>query len=293
MRSLFIRLFPIVLLAVASCSDDGSDPAAAPPAPEEPFTLPVNPKQGAVSVFVRPESPGAEPSFYAAAFFLDYGGKGNPIPDGFSRGNSKATACTKRKSGTCELVSCKLIADPGQTLAVPQYVPAGEITVKRSSGGELDLKPDVQNTYNSSLPVSGPANAGETVEIAGTGGTVPAFTEKLSFASAVSPVSPKMEAVAGHDVEIAWTGGSVGTVVLSGETGTEEQGFIAKLTCRFDAAAGKGTIPGGVLAGLSGNDIAIGFDGDAQTKDVGGYQVSFVAQTSSDLVESGVILTLK
>lgn len=293
MRSLFIPLFPIVMLALASCSDDPSDSAAQAPAPEEPFILPVNPKQGAVSVFVRPESPGAEPSFYAAAFFIDYGSKGEDIPDGFSRGNSKATECTKRKAGACELVSCKLIADPGQSLAVPQYVPAGDITVKRSSGGELDLHPSVQDTYNASLPVEGTAKAGETVEVTSTGGAVPAFTESIPFSSAVTPAMTKLEVAAGHDAEIAWTGGSAGTVVASGEAGAEEKAFIAKLTCRFDAAAGKGTIPGSILAALAGNDVAIGFTGDPATKDVGGYQVSFIAQTSNELAENGIILTVK
>jgi hypothetical protein len=271
----------------SSSGSSGNTDAGGPTATAEPFTPKGRDKQGAVNVFIRPDMPGGQPKLAVAGYFLDYSTSNGAVPDGYSRGGARATSCTKRSAGACEAVKCTLTPDASFAFAPPLYVSAGDISVTRSSGGgPLVITPSAQPDYQGSADDPPAVTAGETVSIAAAGADVPAFTESVAFLTSPKPTVQELFAT-NADVEVTWSGGAgAGKVLIGGENGSVESGSVATLTCRFDIAANKGTIPIAVLEDLRGMRFDLNMSPDSTKKDVGGFEVRLHAETSADLPSS-------
>lgn len=281
MRSIALSCLVLSTVIVACSSDDSTGAAAA-----EPFTPAAKPKTGAVNLFLG-DSPTSSPgsgkkAFSIAGYFLDYSGAPpESVPGGYSYGGVRATECTRRKAGNCELVKCKLTKDPSFQFAQPKYTSAGEITAKLSTGLELKATPTeaTSDAYLGEVPLTDVPPAGTTVAVTASGGDVPAFTETLTFADPLVLNSTAPVTVAkGTDVKVEWISGA-GTVTLSGSTGNMDSVDTVALSCTFPSS-GSGNIPGALLGDeLVGKKMSLGAYLTQATKTLGDYEVMLVAQT--------------
>ena len=284
MRALVFS-FPVSLLLLVACSDSsstGTNGAA------EPYTPAPKVKLGAVNLFIG-DSPTSSPgsgkkAFSIAGFFLDYSGAApGTVPGGFQFGGTRASDCTRRKAGECELVKCKLTKDPTFQFAQAKYTTAGTITAKLSTGTQLESTASEasSNSYLGEVALSDTPGAGTTVTVTASGGDVPAFTETLTFVDPIVLKSSAQVSVAkGTDVKVEWTSGQ-GTMMVSGSDGTMDSDSITSLSCSF-ASSGAGTIPGAVLADeLVGKKLTVGLSLIQAKKTIGDYEVDMIAQISN------------
>ena len=152
-------------------------------------------------------------------------------------------------SGACAFYS-------GCTSTSPAAVSAGTLTISGGNlGSGIAVMPDSTNAYNYTA-ASAMFSAGQTLTVSASGGTVPAFGPE----SVVAPPAPVLTAPASNggsytiptssDLTVTWTGGQAGAQVLveGTNTGTPQDYF----SCIWDGAAGQGTVPRAVLAGLAG-----------------------------------------
>lgn len=277
----------VVLGLISACGSSDSTPGGSGAA--EPFTPAPKRKLGAVNLFIG-DSPTSGPgsgkkAFSIAGYFLDYSGAPpESVPGGYSFGGTRASDCTRRKAGDCELVKCKLTKDPSFQFAQAKYTTAGEITAKLSTGSELkaSASADTSNSYLGEVPLTDVPGAGTTVTVNAAGADVPAFTETLTFADPlVLKSSPQVNVAKGTDVKVEWTGGQ-GIVLLQASDGSMDSPDIVSLTCKF-SSSGAGTIPGAVLADeVVGRKLGVGLSLVQVQKTVGDYEVEMVAQISND-----------
>jgi hypothetical protein len=250
----------------------------------EPFTPPAPAKVGSVTVFIHESTTSGNPTKLGiAAFFIDYSTSNGTAPDGYSRGSSRATNCTRRAVGACEVVKCRLTPDDAFGLAPPSYVSAGAVTVTRSSDDkDVPATADSQMIYSADVDTPTEVASGETVKIAASGGDVSAFSESIPFIGNVAMTSAEVLAT-NADTDVTWTGGrGPEKLVVVGESGGEEAGFVAKLTCTFDIAANKGTIPIAVLEDVRGNRFEMAVSGLATKKQIGDFDVDLLATSGSN-----------
>lgn len=137
-------------------------------------------KNGMVSVIVEPEMEGQRPKLTVTAMFVDYSAANLPPPDGYSHDGWRATDCRRRAIGTCHLTKCKMTPEPGLTFATFKTVPAGAVTVARSSDNvPVDVPADSSSIYYLSKEDPAAVAVGETVTVTVSGADVPAFSEKV------------------------------------------------------------------------------------------------------------------
>lgn len=156
-----------------------------------------------------------------------------------------AAACTRTQvSGPCDVLQCDFQATPAQ-------VSAGAITFTGALQ-PITLTPGANQAYPQLVVMQPLFTGGSTVTMSAAGAAVPAFTASLTMPAKATITSP-FEPSAGspylmidrtRDFTATWTGGGDQRlqVALDGPSAT------SRLICRFDASAGRGTIPASTLA---------------------------------------------
>lgn len=177
--------------------------------------------------------------------------------------------------------SCAFYASCSST--GPAAVSAGTLTISGGNlGGGTAVTPDSSNAYNYTA-MGSMFSAGQTLTVSASGATVPAFGPE----SVVAPPSIVITAPTANggtytiptsaDLSVVWTGGQAGSQVLfEGSNTSNPQSYF---TCTWDGAAGRGTVPQAVLAGLAGQTMGYLFWGQLTTRTfaAGSYSVSEVA----------------
>jgi hypothetical protein len=221
------------------------------------------------------DNPGAP-----AAFRLEAGFKkltSGETPDRFRTSGERAIDCKRSVFGACELVWCKL-EPTSKPIAAPIIVSAGTLTVTRSNGERLVVRPNdllEDSNYEGSKPDPAPLAAGERVTVDASGGDVPAFSESIEVKEPLWLTSRTIEVSAGHDAEITWSGRTTGEVLLWDLLGHLGDDRIGEVKCRFDAAAGRGIVPAALIDLVPEDRFFLYPRDEGTTKDIGGYQVTF------------------
>ena len=169
-------------------------------------------------------------------------------------------ACKTTTSGPCSARVCELPAEDAGTRMI-KWLDAGAIHVTGAGAsmatatyGPLAPTAPGHVGYANVVGSTGPFfKAGDTLTLTGDGGAdVPAFTAQTVIApSDVVLTEPACTANTcpdldrSQDLAVAWTGGVAGTVSVTVERdGADSQKTV---TCEFDAKAGSGTMPHGLL----------------------------------------------
>jgi hypothetical protein len=222
---------------------------------------------------------------------------GNIINASFLPAQPQAFTCTSQVIGPCVLSQCT------QSTALPMYVSGGTITLTGLSRAVTMTPSTITNMYQPDNTTNSFVG-GETVTIAGTGATAPAFMMSLtapSLASITAPTKPAgMDPLLinrSQDLAVAWSGGGTGDMdFVFGSTNGTNPG--PTLNCSFPASAGSGTIPTAALAMLpAGNGSFSGSTEALESVDVGEWrfwgQAYFTAVWSVDMTQLGVTTTLQ
>jgi hypothetical protein len=163
----------------------------------------------------------------------------------------------QRTIGACSVGQC--------SFAISASAPtAGEIVI---SGGstEIAMSPDAGGSYALSDVPGTLFTGGESLTFVASGGEVPGFSgtivapTPLELAEPQLPDSPTtaVTLVRGAPLTVAWTGTSSG--VMRVQLARQPRDVATTVTCRFDVAAGTGTVPADLIAQLPTGTGAIVF----------------------------------
>lgn len=195
---------------------------------------------------------------------------------GQGQGPGKSTCTT---SGGCK--ACVIPVATGDAGAVPitrNGLDAGAIKVTGAGASKATLTygPITQTTFSDYAMVNGQTpffTGGDSVSVTGAGGPdLPAFPAETVVAPSAIVLTAPVCTLAGcadvdrtKDMAVSWTGGGAGKVTVTLETLAPDS--VTILTCDFDAAAGKGTVPLATLA-------LLGKAGDPNISGVEGFSAS-------------------
>jgi hypothetical protein len=207
---------------IAACGGSSGNPGGGPDAP------PAAHSGGAGLAESHPTNPGATVNTSAFAAF-----------DG---GPNECT--TMDRMGPCYVQHCDR--------SMAMYVSAGAITISGGAGQPISLVPDASNRYS---PFSMPAElfpAGQTINLAASGATAPAYTASVTMPGQVTITSPAKPAgslavTRSQDFTITWSSQMTDIVEVSASSNPDPN---TELVCAFPAAAGSGTVPAALLAML-------------------------------------------
>jgi hypothetical protein len=119
------------------------------------------------------------------------------------------------------------------------------------------LTPNSDGSYSpfTSMSTEGPFIPSGTVQVSGSGATVPAFHASLSFAGPLNLTSPQISGITAQlpsgDVPVTWSGGSPEDqlqLFLSANAATDSS-KTANVTCVF--SGGSGTVPASAMAAMA------------------------------------------
>ena len=193
-----------------------------------------------------------------------------------------ASGCSVAPIAGCRLETCTAQGAPPPALAH-----AGVIAV---GGGlyPLVLQPDQGGVYGpvASTPASdgGPMSlwtGGEELSVASTGGAVPPFNVSVVAPRQLSVATPLPTKIA-RDADLAfeWSGASAGRVTIDVNATAAATAYY--LECKFDVAAGAGSLPKEALAALPAGVgvLTVSSVTRAQVSD-GAWTVVALAQTNA------------
>jgi hypothetical protein len=102
--------------------------------------------------------------------------------------------------------------------------------------------------------------AGQTLSVAGSGGTVPAFgPQSVTAPGTITVTAPSWAGgsapvvSASSDLALAWTGGQSGATVTFTMAASNQSGrSYMSLSCAWDASSGQGTVPHALFGPMTG-----------------------------------------
>ena len=244
------------------------------------------------------------PGNHAGVVFLRYANEKLSVVANFFQ-IPGGSVCSSTTSGPCVLSDCTA---SGVDAGAPDGLsdPAGTITFK---GGALPA--GYGTTYADQgiyvykeTPVTGaPWNLGDPITVTATGEWVPRFTATVPApALTASVAAPALVADAGSDAGapsvdrtqpylVSWTGASGGKIDFVLNSGGTTLHTVSA-TCTFDAAAGSGTVPAGVMAKMvAGPGDSLLYLASDTTVVSGQYTVAVSVQ--SGVTNGGSNLTLQ
>jgi hypothetical protein len=181
--------------------------------------------------------------------------------------------CTVVDAGACVTTTCPA-TDAGASDATAPVAPnPGTLTVTGGVFGTtgFQVSPDKEGTYVYASP-STVFKTGDSLGVAGAGGTVPMFsTETVVAVAPVTLTAPtaatgaKITIPTTADLTVTWTGGAAGAKMYFNGTAVFKTG-VAGLACTWDASAGTATVPKAALVPM----VA----GNATGADVTWYQAA-------------------
>jgi len=181
--------------------------------------------------------------------------------------------CTSTMFGSCYAIQCPPMNPP------PPTVGAGDLTISWGGSTQITSMPTVMSgsTQYSGMAMPGPA-AGTTIDVAATGGVVPAFTGSVTMPDTLTGTVPATAPV-GSDLVVSWTAPAVGSrvafIVLPSGGGP-------MLTCMAPAASGTLTVPSGALAAMGAGSYQSAMAAvDSTDVTAGDYHVRLRAMTTS------------
>ena len=203
-------------------------------------------------------SGGSHPGMFIALFFPD--------------AQQANQGCTMSASGPCRTYDCPSPPPPTASLS------AGTLTI---FGGPLGSN-GVSVTQNASYTYGfgGALPPGAVMGVSASGGQVPPFgPEAVTMPPMITLTTPAapFAIVTGSDLTATWANGEVGATVLL-EAFANEGGKSIAVACKFDGAAGTGTIPHSLLSQLAGVSGGMLFWG--QERDVSFTAGSYPLQLS-------------
>jgi hypothetical protein len=179
--------------------------------------------------------------------------------------------CHARTVGPCDVLRCDVPVGGSISSA---NASAGSITISGGSSPAV-LTPDASGTYSLGPGVALPSYApGASVGVAAVGGSIPAFSAKVTFAPPITVTKPAQAVIDRmSDLVLAWTGPMSASVLATIEEGVPDR--IVRITCVFDGAGGSGTVPAAALTDLEVAPLGSGSsDGDLSIYSVGFERVS-------------------
>lgn len=288
----FSSLLLQLLLAVASCGQVETTEAGASNGPARndgfvdtrpgvPWTPDPQRKLGSVSVAIGQEYDLGPATFHALALFQDQT-KSPPETRGI---DWEATDCRKHVVDECEMIWCIVKDAPKlEDIVMPRNLLAGTITVTRTNGEQITLEANDSNGYGGSAGNPGPVRYQEMVTVSVSGGDdVPAFTEMIELEGPRWLTTREVEVAKGEDAEIGFGGSTDGKNVLVASI----DGPRVRLTCRFDAAAGKGRIPGALLALLPADSVHFFLASEPKARQIGDWRIFFGGGYGGTITGSG------
>jgi hypothetical protein len=173
-----------------------------------------------------------------------------------------ADKCTTTTEGACTITECDLsaLADAGggDTDAGNEKAPnAGEIVL---SGGDIaapgiSLTVESDGSYKPFTSQTKIFSTGQSLTAKAAGGDVPAFEKGVKVPAQITVTSPTCANGNCGDVDstkaldLAWSNGGEGKVTAGATTLDAGKKSVA-VSCQFDSAANKGTIPAAALGKL-------------------------------------------
>lgn len=183
-------------------------------------------------------------------------------------------------SGACQFFMCTDVLPPSASYS------AGVLTIAGATI-PISLVPDASNTYSSLQTEGDLFVGGESLMLSAPGDQVPAFTAMVTapvrptITSPAAPTTQPLVITRSAGLTVTWGDGSTGggstgwvhAVVAGGPNASTE------VECRFDAAAGTGTIPAELLMMVPTGDPGwYRFEGLAVDEvDAGDWAVAFSA----------------
>lgn len=176
---------------------------------------------------------------------------------------SNGESCPEEKYGACTLTKCPSSSATEPTLPnapSSDHLDAGTITMTPDQGTFSATGTPTMADHKYAFDTTGSLSGAELVTIAGTGGTVSAFSREIQMPLAPLLLTPSLAGSQGAvdvpvprtaDFTFSWDARSsseklqLAVVYPSGTTGTPW------LNCVFDAAAGTGTFEVGALSQLA------------------------------------------
>lgn len=278
LRVLFSPLaaLPLVLL-LGSCG--GDDDASSPATASEAGPPDAHPSDAPSSSTDGPAVPTQGP--FGEISFTDVKGAGGFLTAGFYENTAQAAnGCTTTAIGACTIATC----DPNADATPPPLPQAGIVFF---SGGTLPeaglgLVPQDGGVYGTAQHDSPLFAAGDMLQAKATGGDVPAFSGTVVGPAAVTLTAPvadggRHQIDTSSELPVAWTGGETGATVAVQLVAFKGSTPIS-IGCRFDAAAGSGTVPKAVIAQLAGSTGSLYVSQlRASSLDAGRFAVRLVA----------------
>jgi hypothetical protein len=202
--------------------------------------------------------------------------------------------CSGRDEGPCRIADCSSpktggAAAPG---TAPSHRPldAGRITITSPLRSAV-LEPDDRGTYvEEHRDVTAIWQPGQAVDVAATGGAVPAFSGRLVGPEPVQLISPRPTSLPLNisrdtDLLFAWTGGGAGEVAI---TFSSSGNYAVQVTCRFPALSGMGTVNRSVLALVPPGDGEIRAESlSHQNLDRGGWRLGYSLISAATFMPAG------
>jgi hypothetical protein len=199
--------------------------------------------------------------------------------------------CTQRTSGPCTIDECTESSSDAGTpsqdagMGEGQARSAGVITIS-GAGQMIQLTPDANNSYRPVFEMRElfPAGTTVTVSAAGSAMGVPAFSGTLTMPAQVTVTSPMLSMNMSERTMISrtqplattWTGGTSGKVVV--ELRASAGARNVRVSCMFDAASGRGTVPADVMMALPAGEGSITIAAaDSRDQMAGDYKVTLMA----------------
>mgnify|MGYP005853459669 CR=1 FL=1 len=225
-------------------------------------------------------------SFAAGPTTIDSYSASASFAQAVASGGGGSAACNTSQEGSCTITECTLPEQQGggqNPAPQPTSSPhAGEITI----GGAVEVKlaPDEKGAYT---PKSGQEklwSADADISVKAAGDTIPAFDQKVKAPAVVTLTAPEWPQVGQplavdrtKSIELAWTDGGAGDVTA--QISTLAGNKTASVSCTFEAASGKGTIPAAALGKLLPTEqgsVSVGASGTTAF-DAGDWKVSVMA----------------
>jgi hypothetical protein len=158
--------------------------------------------------------------------------------------------------GACAVTTCAGHTPSDAGLVTLASAGALDVTGGAFGDAGVQVGPDTLGTYlyNTTGPMFAP---GDTLSVSAAGGVVPAFAPQPIAAPAAITVTAPLPGDAGvliiptsQSLAVTWTGGVTNDRVVFTLNALFSSGASASTACSWNAVAGQGTIPAGVLAPL-------------------------------------------